>query len=69
MFVKNENVMIVYFTKMKKKNDCFISPKLKKNPLKIGLKSSVISKVDHQMSKNWKKCVKPRVCYWWSPIT
>ena len=36
----------------KKNNDCFISPKLKKKPLKIGLKSSVISKVDHQTSKN-----------------
>ena len=36
----------------KKNNDSFISPKLKKKPLKIGLKSSVISKVDHQTSKN-----------------
>jgi hypothetical protein len=42
-----------------------------KNILEIGLKSSVISKVDHQMSKNWKKCFKPHVeCTnkFWGPI-
>ena len=36
----------------KKNNDSFISPKLEKKPLKIGLKSSVISKVNHQTSKS-----------------
>ena len=42
-----------------------------KNILEIGLKSSVISKVDHQMSKNWKKCFKPHLEYtnkFWGPI-
>ena len=43
----------------------------KNNTLKIGLKSSIISKVDHQTSKNWKKCSKPflkTTNKFWGPI-
>ena len=44
------------FQKNKKNNDCFISPNRKKKPiLKKGLKSSIIFKVDRQMSKKGKK--------------
>ena len=39
----------------RKNNDCFISPKRKTAIEKSCSKSSIISKVDHQKSRNWKK--------------
>ena len=36
-------------------HDLFISPKRKKTILETALNSFNISKLDHQMSKNWKK--------------
>ena len=36
-------------------NDLFISPKRKKTVLEMGLKSSILSKFDHLMSKSWKE--------------
>ena len=35
----------------------FISPKRKNSILEMALKSFIISKLDHQMSKSWKQIV------------
>ena len=48
-----------------------VSPIIPPTFLEIGLKSSVISKVDHPLSKNWKKGSKPLLettNKFWGPI-
>ena len=45
---------------IKKNNDCFILPKWKYLFSKVvGLKLSIISKIDHEISINWKKFTIP----------
>ena len=59
-----------FWTKSKS-NDWFTSPKHKYIFLKIGLKSSIISKVDLPESKIFKKCSKPFLKTnnkFWGPI-
>ena len=38
-------------------NDLFISPKRKNTSLEMALKSFILSKLYHQMSKSWKRIV------------
>ena len=44
----------IFFEK-NQNNDLFISPKRKNTILEMALKSFILSKLDHQMSKYWKR--------------
>ena len=50
--LKKKKIEIFFFFEKTQNNDFFISPKWRKTILKMALKSFIISKLDHQMSKS-----------------
>ena len=52
-YIKNKTGKKKNFEKTQN-NDMFISPKRKNTILEMALKSFILSKLDHQMSKSWK---------------
>ena len=50
--ITNQKKLKIFFFVKTQNNDLFISPKRKNATLEMALKSFILSKVDHQMSKS-----------------
>ena len=55
--ITNQKKLKKIFFDQTQNNDLFISPKRKNTILEMALKSFILSKLDHQMSKSWKQIV------------